>query len=85
MNPSFAPTFEAPTAEQLAGFFPGYQITGLIACGGMGAVYHAVQTSLDRAVAIKILPREFGSDPSFRASFELEARSMARPTARSLS
>ncbi len=75
---SSAPTFQAPAADQLAALFPGYQIHGLIACGGMGAVYHAVQTSLDRAVAIKILPREFGSDPSFRSNFQTEAKSMAR-------
>ncbi|HEY8961780.1 MAG TPA: serine/threonine-protein kinase [Luteolibacter sp.] len=75
---SSAPTFEAPSVDQLAALFPGYQIHGLIACGGMGAVYHAVQTSLDRAVAIKILPREFGSDASFRANFQTEAKSMAR-------
>jgi serine/threonine protein kinase len=75
---SSAPTFQAPSPDQLAALFPGYQIHGLIACGGMGAVYHAVQTSLDRAVAIKILPREFGSDTSFRANFQTEAKSMAR-------
>jgi serine/threonine protein kinase len=37
-----------------------------------------VQKSLDRAVAIKILPREFSQDPVFCASFEAEAKSMAR-------
>ena len=75
---SSAPIFEAPSVDQLAALFPGYQIHGLIACGGMGAVYHAVQSSLDRAVAIKILPREFGSDASFRTNFQTEAKSMAR-------
>lgn len=75
---SSAPTFQAPSVDQLAALFPGYQIHGLIACGGMGAVYHAVQTSLDRAVAIKILPREFCSDASFRSNFQTEAKSMAR-------
>ena len=44
----------------------------------MGAVYKAVQLSLDRPVAIKILPREFGEDESFRANFKAEAKAMAR-------
>ena len=44
----------------------------------MGAVYQARQTSLDRPVAIKILPREFGADPVFRESFAAEAKAMAR-------
>lgn len=70
--------FQAPAPEQLAPLFPGYQIDSLIATGGMGAVYRAVQRSLDRTVAIKILPREFGDDPSFRSSFEAEAKAMAR-------
>ncbi len=70
--------FEAPEPARLAPFFPGYEIEFLIATGGMGAVYKAVQLSLDRPVAIKILPREFGEDASYRASFEAEAKAMAR-------
>jgi len=70
--------FEAPDPTHLAPHFPGYDITGLIACGGMGAVYHAVQRSLDRDVAIKILPREFSKDAAFCAGFESEAKAMAR-------
>lgn len=75
---SHAPTFEAPTPEYLADHFPGYDIVSLVACGGMGAVYQAVQRSLDRTVALKILPREFGADDSFRAGFEAEAKAMAK-------
>ncbi len=44
----------------------------------MGAVYLAKQISLDREVAVKILPRELSSDPEFRASFQTEARAMAK-------
>jgi serine/threonine protein kinase len=50
----------------------------LIAMGGMGAVYHAIQTSLEREVAIKILPVEFGKDRGFCESFEAEAKAMAK-------
>ena len=71
-------TFEAPEPSRLAPLFPGYEIECLIATGGMGAVYKAVQLSLDRPVAIKILPREFGEDESFRANFKAEAKAMAR-------
>jgi serine/threonine protein kinase len=70
--------FEAPTIEELAPLFPAYEIGGFVAQGGMGAVYHARQKSLDRPVAIKILPREFGSDGQFRTSFEAEAKAMAK-------
>ena len=70
--------FRAPLPEELAPLFPKYQILSLIATGGMGAVYHAVQTSLEREVAIKILSAEFGNDPSFREGFGAEAKAMAR-------
>jgi serine/threonine protein kinase len=77
-DPSQHPTFAAPDAAVLSSLFPGYDIECLIATGGMGAVYRAVQRSLDRVVAIKILPREFGEDPAFRESFEAEAKAMAK-------
>ncbi len=70
--------FVAPTLEELEPLFPAYELEAFIAPGGMGAVYKARQKSLDRLVAIKILPREFGDDPQFRSSFEAEAKAMAR-------
>lgn len=79
MSEPISPTgFNAPDPAHLADLFPGFQIIRLIACGGMGAVYEAVQNSLDRPVAIKILPREFTHDESFRNAFETEAKTMAR-------
>ena len=77
-DPNSTAAIEAPEPSRLAPLFPGYEIEHLIAVGGMGAVYKAVQLSLDRPVAIKILPREFGEDASFRANFEAEAKAMAR-------
>ncbi len=70
--------FVAPDPADLAPLFPGYEIQGLIATGGMGAVYCAVQKSLDRTVALKILPIEFSKDAAFCAGFEAEAKAMAR-------
>jgi serine/threonine protein kinase len=71
-------TFVAPELACLAPLFPGYEIVSLIATGGMGAVYRAVQKSLERMVAIKILPQEFSKDATFCAGFEAEAKAMAR-------
>lgn len=73
-----AESFEAPSLEYLAELLPAYEFEAFIAQGGMGAVYKARQRSLDRDVAIKILPRELGADPEFRQSFETEAKAMAR-------
>ncbi|WP_411827146.1 serine/threonine protein kinase [Luteolibacter sp. AS25] len=71
-------TFSAPILEEVEALFPSYDILRLIACGGMGAVYHATQRSLDRPVAIKLLPREFSTDEAFRTGFEAEAKAMAK-------
>ncbi|MGB6222383.1 protein kinase domain-containing protein [Haloferula sp.] len=72
--------FEAPSIQSIAELFPAFDIDHLIAQGGMGAVYKARQRSLDRDVAIKILPREMGANPQFRTSFEAEAKAMAKVT-----
>ncbi len=72
------PGFEAPSVEELRPLFPACEIDGFLAQGGMGAVYCGRQKSLDRPVAIKILPREFGADDQFRAKFRGEAKAMAR-------
>lgn len=70
--------FTPPEPKELAHLLPSYEVHYLIAKGGMGAVYRATQISLQRDVAIKILPRNFGADRSFRESFEIEAKSMAK-------
>lgn len=75
---SAAAPFEAPPLETLNALLPAYSFELLIAQGGMGAVYKARQKSLDRDVAVKILPPVFSADAAFRKSFETEARAMAR-------
>lgn len=54
-----------------------YEVLQLIGAGGMGEVYRARDTRLDRTVAIKILSPEFARDPDRRARFEREARVVA--------
>lgn len=77
-EPNSPAPFQAPDPVELAPLFPGYEIQNLIATGGMGAVYQALQKSLDRTVAIKILPLELSADARFREGFEAEAKAMAR-------
>lgn len=67
-----------PLAEDLEPYFPGYRDFAFIDRGGMGAVYSATQTSLDRKVAIKVLPPDLGEDPLFVDIFQSEARLLAR-------
>jgi eukaryotic-like serine/threonine-protein kinase len=51
-----------------------YEIKSLIGSGGMGEVYRARDTRLERIVAVKILPESFSSDPSRLERFQHEAR-----------
>ena len=55
----------------------GYEVTAQIGEGGMGRVYRALDTSLGRQVAIKILPDAFASDTERLARFEREAKTLA--------
>jgi serine/threonine protein kinase len=55
-----------------------YEITAAIGEGGMGQVYKARDTRLDRTVAIKILPERLAADRQFRERFDREARAIAQ-------
>lgn len=55
-----------------------YEVLETIGRGGMGTVYKARQTNLDRIVAIKMLSEELAADPEFRARFQQEATVVAR-------
>ncbi len=54
-----------------------YQVTAKIGEGGMGEVYRARDTKLDRDVALKILPEAFAADPDRLARFQREAKVLA--------
>ena len=51
-----------------------FEVLGKLGQGGMGAVYRARQVSLDRQVALKILPSIFEADPEYVSRFQREAR-----------
>ena len=51
-----------------------YQVTAKIGEGGMGEVYRARDTKLDRDVGLKALPQAFTDDPDCLARFEREAK-----------
>src|SRR6266849_3530072 len=54
-----------------------YEILSAIGAGGMGEVYRARDTRLDRIVAIKVLPAHLADEPERRERFEREARTIA--------
>ncbi len=54
-----------------------YEVTAKIGEGGMGEVYQASDTTLDRDVALKMLSEAFTSDPDRLARFEREAKVLA--------
>ena len=55
-----------------------YEIEEMLGAGGMGEVYKAQDTRLDRIVAIKILPPQLAGDPLFRERFDREARTISQ-------
>ncbi len=67
-----------PTQTELAHAFPQLDILELIGQGGMGFVFKARQSKLDRYVALKILPQSLAADPAFAERFTREARMLAR-------
>jgi serine/threonine protein kinase/Tol biopolymer transport system component len=79
-----APAFvcDAPARDQASRTMEGrrlgvYQVQDLLGAGGMGEVYLARDTKLERDVALKFLPHAFTSDPERVARFEREARMLA--------
>ena len=68
----------APKTRLNAGVRLGpYEVLAELGAGGMGEVYKARDTRLNRTVAIKVLPTHVAADPNFRERFEREARAVA--------
>lgn len=71
--------WEPPEADELQRMLPQFEVERLIGRGGMGAVYKGIQSSLERPVAIKLLPPAIEQqDSAFAERFKNEARLMGR-------
>ena len=55
-----------------------YEILAPLGAGGMGEVYRAKDTRLERTVAVKILPSQMSSSPESRQRFEREAKTISQ-------
>jgi serine/threonine-protein kinase len=64
-------------AERSGQQIPGYKVLGQLGKGAMATVFKAKQLSLDREVAIKVLPRKFTNNPQFIERFYAEGRAAA--------
>ena len=67
-----------PTIDEVAAAFPQLEILDLIGQGGMGFVFRARQTILERDVALKILPQHLAEDPKFAERFTREGKLLAK-------
>jgi serine/threonine-protein kinase len=64
--------------ERRSSQIPGYQLLGKLGKGAMATVYKAKQISLDRTVAVKVLPKRSGENPEFVDRFYKEGKAAAR-------
>ena len=71
---------EAPAALTPGTRLGRYEIRDLIGAGGMSEVYRALDSKLEREVALKVLPRRLGRDPDLQMRFQREARAIAALT-----
>src|ERR1700757_772638 len=55
-----------------------YEVLSPIGAGGMGEVYKAKDTRLERTVAVKVLPQHLSSSPEVRQRFEREAKTISQ-------
>ncbi len=76
-QPQFGGNQPLPAAATIPSLLGDFQLTREIARGGMGIVYEALQSSLGRRVAVKVLPPTEVADVSRRLRFQREARAAA--------
>ncbi len=67
-----------PPTEPSVRVVSGYRILGTLGMGGMSTVYRAIQLSMEREVALKVLDQQGPPDPTYTERFLLEARSAGR-------
>ena len=75
-------SWQPPSLAELQSLLPSYQFLALIGRGGMGAVFKATQLSLNRSVAVKVLPANLleDADANFAERFRQESLTMAKLT-----
>jgi len=66
--------FDTPAGQGIR----GYELLDEIGSGAYGAIYRAIQPSVGREVAVKVIHRKYASDPEFVRRFEAEAQMVAR-------
>jgi predicted Ser/Thr protein kinase len=69
-----------PSAAEVEAKLPAFEILSVLGHGGMGVVYKARQKTLDRVVALKVLPIAAAATPGFAERFAREAKALARLT-----
>src|SRR4051812_46566102 len=74
------PTFGPPSAPGEVGTLGPYRVVKQLGQGGMGAVYAAVDTRLNRKLALKVMLPQFAANPAARERFLREARAAAQIT-----
>ncbi|MHC4222329.1 MAG: protein kinase domain-containing protein, partial [Planctomycetota bacterium] len=65
-------------SKSIAHQIPGYKVLGKLGAGAMAIVYKAKQLSLDRTVAIKVLPKRFSENPEYVKRFYKEGKAAGK-------
>jgi serine/threonine-protein kinase len=77
-NSSSSPSKSDTTSSSVGQQIPGYQILSKLGAGAMATVFKAKQLSLDRIVAIKVLPKKFSENPEYVQRFYKEGKAAAK-------
>ena len=78
ITPNQAKRIHTQVEDRKTSQLPGYQLLGKLGKGAMATVYKARQISLDRTVAVKVLPRKMSENPEFVDRFYKEGKAAAR-------